>query len=226
MMGVRHLQIARRSLAASLLLLIFSGLACRERDDSDGAPVRQAQDEILPAPERVAPGKAIEPFTMTDQLGEPFDSSSLAGKVWIGSIFFSSCPGPCFRENQALADVLADIDDPDLMAVSITCDPENDVPNVLDHYSKRFEADPARWKFLTGDMEEIKRVANTTFFLPAELGVHSERGVIFDRQGRLRGSFHLLQPDRIEVMKKTIRDVLAEDAADSSATAASEVSDS
>lgn len=219
MTGVRHLQMATWSLAASLLLLGFSGVACRQSENSDGVPTRQAQDNILPAPERVTPGKAIEPFSMTDQLGEPFDSSSLAGKVWIGSIFFSSCPGPCFRENQALADVLADIDDPDLMAVSITCDPENDVPNVLDHYSKRFEADPAQWKFLTGDMEEIKRVANTTFFLPAELGVHSERGVIFDRQGRLRGSFHLLQPDRIEVMKKTIRDVLAEDAAGGSAAA-------
>jgi hypothetical protein len=42
------------------------------------------------------------------------------------------------------------------------------------------------------------------------VGVHSERGVIFDRQGRMRGSFHLLQPDRVAVMKKTIRDVLAE----------------
>jgi cytochrome oxidase Cu insertion factor (SCO1/SenC/PrrC family) len=81
---------------------------------------------------------------------------------------------------------------------------------VLDHYSKRFGVDPTRWKFLTGDMEEIKRIANESFFLPAEVGVHSERGVIFDRQGRLRGSFHLLQPDRVAVMKKTIRDVLAE----------------
>ena len=147
---------------------------------------------------------------MTDQRGEAFSSSALAGKVWIGSIFFSNCPGPCFRENQALAEILADIDDPDLMAVSITCDPENDQPNVLDHYSKRFEADPDRWKFLTGEMDEIKRIANETFFLPAEVGVHSERGVIFDRQGRMRGSFHLLQPDRVAVMKKTIRDVLAE----------------
>lgn len=195
---------------AVLLPLVTFG--CREGGEATAPTVAQPQDEILPAPEKVSPGKAFDPFVMTDQQGETFDSASLAGKVWIGSIFFSSCPGPCFRENQALAEVLADIDDPDLMAVSITCDPENDLPNVLDHYSKRFEADPEQWKFLTGDMEEIKRIANTTFFLPAEVGVHSERGVIFDRQGRLRGSFHLLQPDRVAVMKKTIRDVLAEDA--------------
>ena len=205
---------------ACLPVLGMLATGCRNADDEPRPAVAENQQEVLPAPEQVSPGKPIDPFTMTDQRGETFESSSLAGKVWIGSIFFSSCPGPCFRENQALAEVLAEIEDPELMAVSITCDPENDLPNVLDHYAQRFEADPDRWKFLTGDMEEIKRIANTTFFLPAEVGVHSERGVIFDREGRLRGSFHLLQPDRVAVMKKTIREVLAEDSTSSTPAAA------
>ena len=82
---------------------------------------------------------------------------------------------------------------------------------MLRRYADRFEADPARWKFLTGDFAVIKKVANESFLLPAEVGVHSERGVVFDRQGRLRGSYHLLQEDRVELLKKLIRDVLAEE---------------
>lgn len=171
----------------------------------------------LPAPERMTPGKPAESFRLTDTAGEPFDSSQLAGKVWIGSIFFANCPGPCFRENQAIAEILHDVDSPDLVAVSLTCDPENDTPEVLRRYADRFEADPSRWKFLTGDIAEIKRIANGSFFLPADVGVHSERGVIFDRQGRLRGSFHLLQPDRVDAMKKLLREVLAETDADAPA---------
>ena len=163
-----------------------------------------------PVVEKVEPGAPAAPFTLTDQRGEAFDSANRKGKVWLGSIFFANCPGPCFRENQAIADILREIDDPDLVAVSITCDPENDTPDVLRRYADRFEADPARWKFLTGDMAVIKQVANGTFFLPAEVGVHSERGVVFDRQGRLRGGYHLLQPDRVELLKKLIRDTLAE----------------
>jgi cytochrome oxidase Cu insertion factor (SCO1/SenC/PrrC family) len=157
------------------------------------------------------PGKEVLPFTLTAQDGEPFDSTSLAGKVWLGSVFFSNCPGPCFRENQAVADILREIDDPDLMSISLTCDPDNDTPDVLRRYADRFEADPARWKFLPGDFAVIRKVANESFLLPAEVGVHSERGVVFDRQGRLRGSYHLLQEDRVELLKKLIRDVLAED---------------
>ncbi|HBU36649.1 MAG TPA: hypothetical protein DEB70_02475 [Planctomycetaceae bacterium] len=150
-------------------------------------------------------------FVLTDQEGNQFDSANLQGKVWMGSIFFANCPGPCFRENQVIADILREIDDPNFVAVSLTCDPENDTPAALEHYADRFEADPQRWKFLTGDMNVIKRVGTKTFFLPVELGVHSERGVVFDRQGRLRGSYHLLQEDRVERLKKLIRDVLAED---------------
>ena len=153
---------------------------------------------------------ADTPFSLTDQTGKPFGSESLAGKVWLGSIFFSNCPGPCFRENQAIADILKEIDHPDFLAVSLTCDPDNDTPDVLRRYADRFEADAARWKFLTGDMKVIREVGQKTFSLPVEVGVHSERGVVFDRRGRLRGGYHLLQPDRVELLKKLIRDVLAE----------------
>lgn len=155
------------------------------------------------------------PFVLTDQNGESFDAASLRGKVWMGAIFFANCPGPCFRENQAIADVLREIDDPDFLVVSLTCDPENDTPEALARYAERFEADPERWKFLTGDLAVIRDVGLRLFKLPVELGVHSERGVVFDREGRLRGGYHLLQDDRVAALKKLIRSVLDEPAAGS-----------
>jgi cytochrome oxidase Cu insertion factor (SCO1/SenC/PrrC family) len=158
------------------------------------------------------PGERVIDFVLTDQDGQPFNAQALAGKVWVGSVFFANCPGPCFRENQALADLLREVDSPDLLVVSLTCDPENDTPDVLRRYAERFDADTSRWKFLTGDMETIKRIANESFRLPAEVGVHSERGVVFDRQGRLRGGFHLLQADRVDLLKNLVREVLDEPA--------------
>ena len=157
------------------------------------------------------------PFRLTDQAGKEFSSADLAGKVWLGSIFFANCPGPCFRENQAVAEIVKEITDPDFVAVSLTCDPANDTPDVLRRYADRFEADAARWKFLTGDMQMISDVGLKTFRLPVEVGVHSERGVVFDRQGRLRGGYHLLQADKVQQLKKLIREVLAEPAAPAAA---------
>jgi len=190
-----------------LLLVLLAG--CDR--ESGSAAVRPPKGMPLPAPERMAPGEPAKAFTLVGTDGEAFDSKSLEGKVWIGSVFFANCPGPCFRENQSISEILRELDDPSLVAVSLTCDPENDTPEALRRYADRFEADPARWKFLTGDMAVIKEVANKTFLLPAEVGIHSERGVVFDRQGRLRGSFHLLQADRVREMKKLLREVLAEE---------------
>ena len=152
------------------------------------------------------------PFTLRDQTGAEFSSEALKGRVVLGAIFFANCPGPCFRENQAIADLLRAIDDPDLLVVSLTCDPANDTPEALAAYAARFEADPRRWKFLTGDLKLIEQVGQKVFRLPVELGVHSERGVVFDRQGRLRGGYHLLDADKLKLLEALTREVLAEQA--------------
>ena len=207
------LPLLSRALLAACIVLSVTGLGCAPTDQpSSGGPTahRGREEPPLPAPDRMPPGAVAAPFTLTERSGMVFDSTSLRGKVWLASVFFANCPGPCFRENQALADILQHIPDPDFMVVSVTCDPDNDTPESLRQYADRFEADPARWKFLTGDMANIKAIANGTFLLPAEVGVHSERGVVFDRLGRLRGSYHLLQPDRVALLEKLIREVLAE----------------
>lgn len=200
------------------------GSASEVGSSRDAGPSRPAPVAgKIEADDATAPNLADVPFTLRDQTGEEFSSSQLEGKVWMGAIFFANCPGPCFRENQEIADILRTIDDRDFMVVSLTCDPENDTPEALAKYAERFEADPARWKFLTGDLKLIEKVGQRVFRLPVELGVHSERGVVFDRKGRLRGGYHLLQPDRVDLLVKLIRDVLAEPAdavGDPSGTAA------
>ena len=192
-------------------LALFTGCGRTEEKGSGPQPPRVVAAGVE-VDDEAAPNIAGTPFTLTDQTGKEFSSADLAGKVWLGSIFFANCPGPCFRENQAVAEIVKEIDDPDFVAVSLTCDPVNDTPDVLRRYADRFAADAARWKFLTGDMQTISDVGLKTFRLPVEVGAHSERGVVFDRQGRLRGSYHLLQADRVELLKKLIRDVLAEPA--------------
>ena len=193
----------------AVAVLVLSAMGCSR--SGERPVVGLPEGTPVPAPMVMEPGAEVLPFTLTAQDGDAFDSKSLAGKVWMGSVFFANCPGPCFRENQAVAEILREIDDPDFMAISLTCDPDNDTPDVLRRYADRFEADPDRWKFLTGDFAVIKKLANESFLLPAEVGVHSERGVVFDRQGRLRGSYHLLQEDRVDLLKKLIREVLAEE---------------
>jgi cytochrome oxidase Cu insertion factor (SCO1/SenC/PrrC family) len=194
-----------------LLTLVVVGVGC----SPDPAPASRTPAPVagvVEVDEDTVVNATDTPFTLTDQTGAAFSSDALRGRVWMGAIFFANCPGPCFRENQAIAEILREVDAPEFMVVSLTCDPANDTPETLATYAARFDADPARWKFLTGDLKLIEQVGQRSFRLPVELGVHSERGVVFDRRGRLRGGYHLLQPDRVKLLVKLIREVLAEPA--------------
>ena len=82
-------------------------------------------------------------------------------------------------------------DQPDVRLVSFTVDPERDTPAVLAEYAKRYQADPARWFFLTGDEARLHSLGRDAFKLHNVDGtlVHSTRFVLVDRQSRIRGYY-------------------------------------
>lgn len=153
----------------------------------------------------------LEEFSLIDQDGKPFDSKSLEGKVWVGSFFFTNCPAVCWRLNQNLAAIQQTNPNSDVRYVSITCDPDNDTPAALKKYAEHFKADPARWNFLTGDMNLIRKIGNDMFKVSVETGTHSDRAFIVDRTGQVRGRFRTTEPDQLEMLKKQLAQVEAEE---------------
>jgi cytochrome oxidase Cu insertion factor (SCO1/SenC/PrrC family) len=155
---------------------------------------------------------AIPAFKLTRENGKEFDSKSMLGKVWVASYFFCNCPGPCYRLNQALAAIQAEPDFNDVQFVSITCDPDNDTPDELREYAKRFSADPKRWTFLTGAEKELIKVGNGSFAVPVASKTHSELAVVLDRNSTIRGYFHLTDEDDVKAIRKRLLHLLKEKA--------------
>jgi cytochrome oxidase Cu insertion factor (SCO1/SenC/PrrC family) len=154
-------------------------------------------------------------FVLTDQADKKFDSDSLRGKIWVGSFFFTNCPAVCWRLNRALAGIQQSNPGSDVRFVSITCDPTNDTPAALAKYAEHFKADPARWTFLTGDMNLIRRIGNDFFQVAVENGTHSDRAFIVDRKGQVRGRFRLTEPDQLEKLTQLLAVVEAEESQES-----------
>ena len=138
----------------------------------------------------------VRDFTLTDHEGEPFDSSSLRGKVWVASFVFTSCRDVCPLITGQVANLHRRVSDERVRFVSISVDPEVDTPEVLRAYRARYRADP-RWTFLTGDREVVRRVAVDTFHVamgerraPDDDDIpHSEELLLVDAEGVLRGSY-------------------------------------
>ncbi len=158
-------------------------------------------------------------FVLTDQAGQPFDSNSLRGKVWVASFFFINCPAKCWRQNQALAALQQTHPDSKVEFVSISCDPENDTPEALAKYAEHFKANPEHWKFLTGDLGLVCRIGKDMCKISVEKAGHSDRACVIDREGKLRGNFRLTEPGQVELLQKLLEKVEAEKAPEEPATA-------
>src|SRR5947209_7965574 len=108
----------------------------------------------------------IPQFELTAQTGQPFDSRTLDGHLWIANFIFTNCPGPCpMMSHQMHSIQQVTTGTPEVRLISFTVDPARDTPAVLFEYARHFKADPARWTFLTGEIARLNELGLTAFKL-------------------------------------------------------------
>ena len=151
----------------------------------------------------------LNAFQMTSQSAEPFAFDELKGKVWIASLFFSSCPHECKSLNQAIGALHRDPDFKDVQFVSVSVDPDVDSPQTLAEYAELFDADPGKWFFLTSDLPQVQRFGRA-IDVPAGFKTHSRSLVLVDKQGKPRGQFRYNDKADIDRLKAELPEVLAE----------------
>lgn len=155
-------------------------------------------------------GTLVGDFVLTRESGEEFSRGELDGKVWVASFFFANCPGFCLTLNRSISDVVKELGDLDVQFVSFSVDPERDTPEVLQKYAEHFDAGPEKWIFLTGEMEQIGRVAKESFKVSAERETHTNRLFLVGRDGKVIGYFRGTDPTEVRMLKRRIQEVLEE----------------
>ena len=135
---------------------------------------------------------------MTDSQGRAFDSSALAGKVWIVDFIYTTCPGPCPRMTSQMHRLAQrEKGQADVVLVSISVDPQHDTPQVLDEYAHHFVGPTKQWVFLTGSAQTVHRLAFDAFHLGDIVGKmdHSTKFALIDRHGQIRGYYSTFDQD-------------------------------
>ena len=141
----------------------------------------------------LAIGNVVPDFTLTDQKGKSIALSDLRGKVVAVNFIYTSCPLPnfCLRIANNFGVLQKRFKarlGRDLILLTVTFDPVHDTPEVLSKYASRWNADPATWHFLTGEVSDVQRVCRlfgVDFFPDEGLMYHSLHTAIIDRQGTL-----------------------------------------
>jgi protein SCO1/2 len=151
-------------------------------------------DATAPSPVRV--GQAVPDFTLTDQAHARVSLSQFRGKVVALNFIYTSCALPqfCYRLANHFSVVQRRLQarmGRDLVLLTVTFDPARDTPERLAEYAGQWKADPSVWHFLTGGVEEVKRVCRlfgVDAFPDEGLISHSTRTVVVDRSGVLAAS--------------------------------------
>ena len=88
----------------------------------------------------------IGDFAFMDAQKSLFQNTELEGKVWVADFIFTNCAGICPIMTSNMARIQkAFVERSDVNFVSFSVDPENDTPEVLNAYGKRYGANPERW---------------------------------------------------------------------------------
>ncbi|MGH7940809.1 MAG: SCO family protein [Limisphaerales bacterium] len=165
--------------------------------------------ETLPeaAPSLIQPDhpRQLVDFSLTNSTGAVVTRRDLSGKILVVDFLFTSCSVTCPAVNSQMAHIQQlTTNDTNVKLVSITVDPRDDTPAVLEKYGADFGADTNRWLFLTGKKSMVYHLIGQSFlakdtddpfgYMPGNFA-HTERIAIVDARGKLRGFFDGLNQD-------------------------------
>jgi len=150
----------------------------------------------VPAPAILKPGEFVPDFTMTTQDGKSLKLSDLRGRTVVLTFIYTRCPLPTFcplmdRKFGQLAKMLEK--SPKRAArtrlLSLSFDPEHDLPAVLAKHAKLVGGREPLWTFAKADHPELRKVGpplGLTYGPGDETEImHSLSTAVIDPEGRL-----------------------------------------
>jgi len=148
----------------------------------------------------------IPNFKLQTQSGDSLELDSLYGNIYVADFFFATCPGICPKMSNSLERVQeAFVKDRNFRIVSFSVDPARDTLQSLRRYADEHNAIPGKWYFLRSSKETIFKLARDGFFITAkddedggpEAFIHSEKLVLVDQTGNIRGYYSGVDTNRV-----------------------------
>jgi protein SCO1/2 len=138
--------------------------------------------------------KKVPTFSFVNQDGKTITNKDYDGKVFLVEFFFTTCPTICPRMNRNLVEIQnAFPDNKDFGVASFTINPDFDTVQVLKDYSKSYGVTNPNWHLMTGDKDEIYKLANIGFNIYAGENAEVEGGfehsgnfALIDKNGFMR----------------------------------------
>lgn len=159
----------------------------------------------------------IPSFTFINQNGDTVTENSYNNKIYVADFFFTTCPTICpVMKKEMLRVYEAYKNNPEVLILSHTIDPEHDSVSVLKDYSERLEVSSNKWNFVTGNKDSIYSIAEYYMVSadedPSAPGgfIHSGAFVLIDADKHIRGYYDGTKPKDVDQLIEDISTLLNE----------------
>jgi len=226
--------LAAVSLVVTLLILLLVVRQRSPQQEGSGLSGPGASDlhggVIEPEGAKVPPVLyTLPPFELTERSGKKVTLDELRGRVWVVGFVFTTCQGPCPMMTSQMYLLQRRLGESPETAgayeagrvglLTVSVDPEHDTPQVLSEYARLAHADASRWLFLTGERGAVWSLIRDGFKLPVEKDdtnpampiMHSQRLVLVDGAGRIRGFYESLDEEARQTLWRDVVKVLGEE---------------
>jgi protein SCO1/2 len=162
----------------------------------------------------------IGDFNFVDQDSAEVTNDTFKDKIYVSDFFFTSCRTICPIMKTQMLRVYERIEnDPEVLLLSHTIDPEYDTVGLLHDFAERLGVKSAKWHFVTGDKEDIYKIAQTSYFATAmedksdpDGFIHSGAFLLIDKKRRIRGKYDGTKEEDVNRLLEDIEKLKKEDA--------------
>lgn len=136
-------------------------------------------------------------FSFVNQDSAVVTNETFRDKIYVADFFFTSCRTICpIMKTQMLRVYEVMKNDPDVLILSHTIDPEYDTVGLLHDFAERLGVSSDKWHFVTGKKDEIYSIAQKSYFATAmedknepDGFIHSGAFLLIDKDRRIRGKY-------------------------------------
>ncbi|MBF9255040.1 SCO family protein [Pontibacter sp. 172403-2] len=159
----------------------------------------------------------IPRFAFVDQDSQQVTNQTFDNKVYVTDFFFTTCPSICPKMKTQMLRVYDKYkDNPDVLLLSHTIDPEHDSVAVLKDFAERLGVSSDKWHFVTGDRDSIYAIAEK-YLVPVQEDAgapgnftHGGHFMLIDGNRHIRGVYDGTDPAEVDQLMNDIPLLLKE----------------
>lgn len=187
------------NIATAFLLLVFAAAPAAAHGMKELGEEMSKREKYFQPLDKETPS-----FALKDAKGQPVRLSDFRGKAVVLHFIYASCPDACPLHADLLGRVQSMVNETPMQDqvqfVTITTDPVNDTPEILEAYGPPHGLDSSNWVFLTSGPENpeetrelVERFGHRFDVIDGGAQIHAVVTHVIDKEGRWRANFHGLK---------------------------------